>query len=280
MSRWTASLTAVLSVSLLASCGLGREPQRTLVRSEDNTLFTITDPRITESSGLAASTTHPGIFYTHNDKGSGPQLFALAEDGAVKAAIDLVGAPDDDWEDLSILPDGNVWIGNIGGSDPPGRDEVSLVWFREPETLTDGEQPWLSFRLTFEDGPHDSEALLIDPRDRRKYVVTKDSPVGGIYAAPPKLFKNKPSPLERIGDAPPNVTGGSFAPDGERFVLRNYRQAFIYTSFDDTDPVTVQLPQSAQGESIVLLEDGDLLVGSEGSPSDVVRVEVPESFDK
>ena len=277
MTPWAAPLSAVLTASLLAGCGLGQEPRRTLVRADDDRLLVINDPRITESSGLAASVKHPGVLYTHNDRGSGPQVFAVAESGAVEAVIELVGAPNEDWEDLTVIPGGNVWIGDIGGNEGAGRSEVSLVWFEEPGTLGDGQAEWLSFDLAYEDGPHDAEALLVDPRDRRKYIVTKDSPVGGIYAAPPRLKRNKPSPLERIGDAPPNITGGSFAPDGEGLVLRNYRQAFIYTALDDPDPVTVELPQSAKGESVILLEDGDLLVGSEGRPSEVVKVPVPET---
>lgn len=274
MNPWMAPVAAGLSVALLASCGLGRDPQRTLLRSEDDRFMVITDPRISESSGLAASTAHPDLYYTHNDRGSGPQLFALGEDGVVQAVIDLVGAPHVDWEDMTVLQGGNVWIGDTGGNEEP-RAEVSLVWFRETETVTDGEVPWLSFRLGYPDGEHDAEALLIDPRDRRKYLVTKDSPTGGIYAAPEKLKQGEVNPLERIGDAPPNITGASFAPDGESLVMRSYRQAFVYAAIDDTEPIVVELPQSAKGESIVLLENGDLLIGSEGSPSEVLRIPAP-----
>ena len=39
--------------------------------------FTIRDPRITESSGLAASRLHPGIYWTHNDSDDGPYLYAV-----------------------------------------------------------------------------------------------------------------------------------------------------------------------------------------------------------
>lgn len=37
----------------------GQEPDRD---------FTIEDSRVTESSGLAASRAHPGIYWTHNDQ--------------------------------------------------------------------------------------------------------------------------------------------------------------------------------------------------------------------
>src|SRR5205823_4060463 len=39
--------------------------------------FTIGDSRIAESSGLAASRTHPGIYWTHNDSSDGPYVYAV-----------------------------------------------------------------------------------------------------------------------------------------------------------------------------------------------------------
>lgn len=275
MTLWRAPFAAVLSAALMTGCGLGRAPQRTLVQTDADTVMVLKDPRIAESSGLAASAAHPGVFYTHNDKGSAPQVFAVTGDGTVEAVIDLPGAPSLDWEDMAVTLPGNVWIGDIGAGDGPGRSEVAVIWFREPAKLADGEVDWLSFRLAYEDGPHDAEALLVDPRDRRKYVVTKDAEGGGIYAAPARLKQGAVNPLERIADAPPNITGGSFAPDGGAFALRNSTTAYIYTALDDPDPVVVTLPQSAQGESILFLENGDLLVGSEGASSAVIRVPLP-----
>lgn len=40
------------------------------VAAEADQDFTIKDPRITESSGLAASRAHPGVYWTHNDQDS------------------------------------------------------------------------------------------------------------------------------------------------------------------------------------------------------------------
>src|SRR4051794_6987818 len=40
---------------------------------------------ITESSGLAASRKHPGVFWTHNDSGNGPYIFAITRDGHLLA---------------------------------------------------------------------------------------------------------------------------------------------------------------------------------------------------
>ena len=46
----------------------------------------------TESSGLAAARTRPGVFFTHDDSGAGPQLFSFSLDGSLAEAHDVSGA--------------------------------------------------------------------------------------------------------------------------------------------------------------------------------------------
>lgn len=233
--------------------------------------FVLEDPRIDESSGLAASLVHPDIYYTHNDRGSDPQVFAVSSTtGATEALLDL-DASAVDWEDIEVT-DSGVWVGDIGGGGAV-RATVSVVVFPEPVPLADGSPDGTEYELTYEDGAHNAEALLVDPASDQVYVVTKDPRGGAIYSAPEKLGPGE-NLLRRIAEAPPNVTAGSWAPDGPGFALRNYARAFVYDGLDDR-PRVVELPESPQGESLVLLEDGALLVGSEGSGSEVVRVEVP-----
>src|SRR6266542_2444324 len=60
--------------------------------------FTIKDPRITESSGLAASHLHPGVYWTHNDSADGAYLYAVdSGTGKTVATVTMtgVGAPRD-----------------------------------------------------------------------------------------------------------------------------------------------------------------------------------------
>jgi hypothetical protein len=79
------------------------------------------------------------------------------------------------------------------------------------------------------------------------------------------------------------VTGGAVAPDGRHLALRTYTDAYVWTlSGSDvvgalaTDPVRTALPDSPQGEAISFTADGTaLLVGSEGTPSDVTVVPLP-----
>ncbi len=74
--------------------------------------FTLKDPRITESSGLAASRAHPGVYWTHNDQDE-PRVFAVdSRTGETVATVTLrgVGKPRD-MEAVSVGPDGHVYVG-------------------------------------------------------------------------------------------------------------------------------------------------------------------------
>lgn len=265
-------LLVLTVLALPTACGLGSDPPAELDRGSAHVVeFTIQDPQIRESSGLAASQAHPGVYYTHNDMGWEPQVFAVSsETGETEAVLDL-GTAAVDWEDIAVT-DSGIWVGDIGGG-ATERSEVTVLTFPEPTTLEDGSPKVTEYTLTYDDGAHDAEALMVDPRSDQVYVVTKAPRGGTIYAAP-RVLAPGPNTLTRVDDAPPNVTAGSWAPDGSGFALRNYPRAFVYAGFTGP-PIVVDLPKSRQGESLVLLPDGDLLVGSEGRSSDVTRVRVP-----
>src|SRR6185312_12124692 len=82
----------------------------------DDEGFTIKDPRITESSGLAASRLHPGVYWTHNDSDDGPYLYAVdSATGDTVARITLTGIGEPrDVEAISIGPDNRIFVGDIG----------------------------------------------------------------------------------------------------------------------------------------------------------------------
>src|SRR4029453_3652398 len=90
------------------------------------------------------------------------------------------------------------------------------------------------------DGPHNAEALLVDPRSNRLYVASKQDEGGGLYQAPARLRGDRVNLLRRIAAVPPTGTDGAFAPDGRTFVLRTYLDAHVYTAqgkpLDTFDP--------------------------------------------
>jgi hypothetical protein len=232
------------------------------------------DQRITESSGLAASSVYDGVLYTHNDSGDEPRLFAVGPGVGTRATLRLPEASAVDWEDLAAGPGNSLWVADIGDNRSV-RAEVVVYRVTEPAQLVDTDLPSTAYRLRYPDGPHDAEGLLVHPRTGRVMVVTKELLGGGVYAAPARLPEEGTAVLRRVADAPPRVTGAAYAPDGASFVLRNYRSATVWAAPGE-QLGRVVLPAQRQGESVTYAPDGRaLLVGSEGTAAPIWRVPLP-----
>src|SRR3954454_20418778 len=83
------------------------------------TITTVKDKSISESSGLAASRLTPGAYWTHNDSGDGPFIYAFDTRGDSLGIFRVVGAQARDWEDMASGPGSErgksyLYIGDIG----------------------------------------------------------------------------------------------------------------------------------------------------------------------
>ncbi|MFC4562802.1 hypothetical protein ACFO4E_13125 [Nocardiopsis mangrovi] len=248
-------------------------------------LFRIEDPRIRESSGLAASRLHDGVYWTHNDSGDyGPDLYAVDETGATLATVTLAGTGVEarDWEAVAVGTgsDGDpaVYVGDIGDNFQGGWPNVRVYRFTEPDVLTDQTVDATTFTFTYEDGGRDAEAMMVDPRDGRLYVISKEV-AGGVYAAPADLDPEGTNTLTRVDSAPLFATDAAFAPDGRHYAVRTYWGATVYDAADGVPGRGVDrlnLPELDQGESMTFGHDGSaLLVGTEGPGSPVWRIPLP-----
>jgi hypothetical protein len=268
--RTAGLLLAVLVALALPAAAQEVEGAEVAVRLED--------PRILESSGLALSRRHPGVLWTHNDSGGGPQLYAVGSDGRTLATLTLAGVAARDWEAMAAGRDDRgrpaLFVGDIGDNQDLW-PEVAVYRVAEPARLRDATVPATRYRLRYADGPRNAEALLVDPRSNRLYVATKDPDGGGLYRAPARLRTDQVNLLQRVARVPPLVTDGGFAPDGRSLVLRDYQGAFVYTS-PGRRVAAFPLPPQYQGESLTVAADGQaVLVGSEGLHSEVWRVPLP-----
>ncbi|MFD5424255.1 WD40 repeat domain-containing protein [Streptomyces sp. NPDC127084] len=240
--------------------------------------FTIKDPRITESSGLAASRAHPGVYWTHNDQDE-PRVFAVdSKTGETVATITLkgVGKPRD-MEAISVGPDGDVYVGDIGDNLGGSWDHVWIYRFPEPRELKDATVRATQYTVRYADGPRDAEALMVHPKTGRVYIASKREGGGGLYEGPERLASSGTNVFRRIGEVP-WVTDGAFSPDGEELVLRSYFSArgYAWTGGRLGADHAVSAPLQGQSESVTYTSDGRaLMFGTEGEQSDVVRRELP-----
>ncbi|WP_336320880.1 WD40 repeat domain-containing protein [Streptomyces lavendofoliae] len=237
--------------------------------------FTIGDARITESSGLAASRAHPGVYWTHNDQ-DGPRVFAVdSRTGETVATITLrgIGTPRD-MEAVSVGPDGAVYVGDIGDNLDGSWDHVWIYRFPEPKRLRDQTVDAAQYTVRYADGPRNAEALMVHPVTGRVYIASKHEDGGGLYEGPARLSASGPNVFRRVGEVP-WVTDGAFSPDGGELVLRGYFSARAYAWKDGRPGAEKRLnaPIQRQSESVTYTVDGKaLMYGSEGTRSEVVRV--------
>lgn len=238
---------------------------------------------VTEASGLVVSATQPGIFWTHNDSGGTPTLYAFDAAGRPKATVAVTGAKAKDWEDLASGPfpgKKGTWLYPADiGDNKLSRESPCVYAIPEPKIGATESAPAIRLGVRYPDGPHNAECLLCDPRDGRLTIVTKEkSGVSGVYRFPARPMADnlltKVSTFKVPGISP-LVTGGSFRPDGKGVALVTYTHVIEMsgTEFWKSKPHITLQPMLQQLEAVAYARDGrSLWLTSEGEHAPLVKI--------
>ena len=264
-------------------------------------LCRLANRNIDESSGMACSRRNPGVFWTHNDSGSGPILYAFNKKGEDLGTFEIEGAKARDYEDIaSFSLDGKHYllVGDTGDN-AERRKGYTLYLVEEPEVpqgkgRVAGKAKLLqTIDFTFEGGSRDGESLAVDPTSRTIFVATR------TYSRKCEIFQ-LPLPTEppkrslvakHIATAKIKVGNAmDISPDGLRAVISSYWDGYEFTRKPGEDwatafrrtPRVIALPgrkERRKGESVAYGPDGKTLyLTSEGSacPLWEVPVEAPK----
>ena len=198
----------------------------------------VDDPRITESSGIAASRLEAGTLWTHNDSGGDARLFQLEADGALRRAVDVDLPRPTDWEDIcSFELDGQAWllVGDIG--DNGGRRRHVTLWLiAEPPAGATTATPARRIDVRFADGPRDCESLAFDPVTRQVILISKIDPrrdfegFAGVYVLDlSEASTKKPVVVDRAATLQLKIpTAADVSPDGRRCMVTTYGDVYVY----------------------------------------------------
>ncbi|XP_046356669.2 sushi, von Willebrand factor type A, EGF and pentraxin domain-containing protein 1-like [Haliotis rufescens] len=188
----------------------------------------VSDKRIHDASGLAASRKHPGYLYTHNDYHSAAAVYVLeASSSDLVATLTVKNAENYDWEDIAVGPCGEdtcIYIGDIGGHQS-GNDDVYVVnkiyRVKEPDHLKDAALH--ADVLEFDGNYEDAYTLLVDPGGALYVVSSDDDSV--LHHLPDNWGSSVLKEAETLhsieGPQEPwhNVWAGDISPDGSKLVL-------------------------------------------------------------
>ena len=253
-----------------------------------------------EASGLAVSRSEPDVLWTHNDRGNPAELHAVTVSGEVLGAWPVAGIDNIDWEDLSITGGGLLVIADIGDNGQR-RPSVLAHAVVEPDLTRPPENVELTTTVewTYPDGPHDAEALMIDPRMGQAAVVTKGEDAELYVTAGPALddevldeealsddeADGDPEVLLRVGTIweGVEVTAGAISPAGRLLALRTTEQLRVWQIGDgplDQMPswpsCRLDLDQK-RGEGLAFVDAERLVAIGEGKTSNIIEITLPPS---
>jgi hypothetical protein len=207
----------------------GREEKREARKAAEKGRFKlgrIDHKAITESSGLAASRQHPGVFWTHNDSGSGPFIFAITREGKFLAEYPVSTVRNTDWEAIAADDQGHLYVADTGNNELK-RDRALVYRLDEPDPAAAGpsgrgaslkvSQVW---RLKYPDKPFDAESLAI--YQGKGYVISKllTGKNAGLYSFD-LADSGEEIALQHVCDLPIRspVTDACISDDGKRLAV-------------------------------------------------------------
>lgn len=240
---------------------------------EPSQLATVSDPALTEVSGLAASARQPGVLWAISDSGAPAELVAIDLDGRALATVAVQGAENVDWEDLALLPrevgPDQLVIADVGDN-ARARSSVALYLVPEPD-VGGGETVAVAERwdLVWPDGPQDSEALVADPETGELLLFSKHL-LGGstVVRVPSTAGPRTTAELEVVGELETGlgeaVTAADVSRDGSAVAVRTYISLLVFDRAPGTTvadalagrPCRADAPPERQGETVTWLADG------------------------
>lgn len=229
---------------------------------------------LTESSGAAMSVAQPGVWFTINDSGNEPVLYALDTAGSDRGSWRITNARNRDWEALTTGPCGHgespadtppigqcVYIGELGDNGAK-HESVKVYRLAEPRAGRagfTGQATAVALTVRYESGPRDVEAMFAGP-DGSLYLISKrrlKNPAGGlrpalVFMIPADAWRRpERHAIARLIDSLPivpgsalgrQITGASLAPGGEAAAVRTYTQLYVFRADPATGRIRTTIP--------------------------------------
>lgn len=233
--------------------------------------------RLVECSGIDVSMAHDDLLWAINDRGNGPYLFALGDDGRDRGRVRVAKAQNRDWEGLETF----LWqdrpmilIADFGDNDRRHATHTLYV-VEEPvissERLHSSAVTPIAWRtvFTYPDHNHDAEGVAVDVMRKEVLIMTKRDDPPLLFALPLKppsgdrpLVARLVAALDRI--PPPSIedhrqpfgqfrsqpTALDLSLDGLQMVVLTYKHAYLFNRVPSrswrtivgTPPIVIQLP--------------------------------------
>ena len=241
---------------------------------------------ITEASGIVDSKMNAGFMWVHEDSGTPPRILLLKKDGTLSKSVEVDGATNIDWEDMSLAkgPDASldyIYVADFGDN-ARARSEYAIYRFPEPGSGVDVVHDADKIRFKYPDGAHDAEAMVVDNSSRDIYLITKSDNPSRIYKLPFPQNTSTVTEAISVGEMSfGGATAAAISPDGKEIIIKTYpavryfeRKAgeTIEAALKKT-PINLPYQLEPQGEAVAFAADNSgFYTISEKAFSSVVKL--------
>lgn len=188
-----------------------------------------------EASGLASSRLVTSRLYSHNDSGDLARAFVLDQQGIMQGTFSVDVPTPTDWEDMAAYLDGEgqaqLLFADIGDNNMV-RDSVRLVIAPDLDDYSGAPIAATVRDLSYEDGPHNAEALFVDERDQHAYLLTKASPPR-LYVVDLESEAEQWTFIAELSTFPAGFIPTAADMRAREIVVRSLSEAFIFLAPDD-----------------------------------------------
>lgn len=269
----------------------------------------VSNPALDEISGIEAA--GQGRFYVHNDEGKA-LLHVIDNQGLYLAAVELEGAKNRDWEDLTLIPraDERWLVGADIGDNQARYKSIRLYFAIEPRADANGRYPQTlkvahELKVRYPDGSRDCEALAYDASSEQILFMTKRDKPPRLYGLDVETALSQSSAvLSFLGEvptfSPPSAaemllggkkaqwlsqpTGMDISADGTLAAVLTYRSLYLYTretgeTWADAfqkSPREIPGPPGIYDEAVTIDEtENSVFVTTEKIPAPLYRLRLP-----
>ncbi|MEK6476711.1 hypothetical protein WJR50_04215 [Catalinimonas sp. 4WD22] len=243
----------------------------------------LSDDRIEEASGIAASSKVEDALWVHNDSGNDPELFLISTQAKILKTFYIKDIENRDWEDIALGPgpikgQTYLYLGEIGDNNTQYKEKY-IYRLAEPEVdsnagTVDTIKSVDIITFQYPESTQNAEALLIDPISKDIYIIAKNLENPAIYRLPfVQQDTTAIATLEKTGllniesKGPPNlVTAADISKDGLEVLVKTYGAIYYWkregeqtsiSSLLQTKPDTIAYVPEPQGEAITFTSEGD-----------------------
>ncbi|GJM59577.1 hypothetical protein PEDI_01290 [Persicobacter diffluens] len=246
---------------------------------------------VKESSGLAA---HNDLFFTHDDSGGKPVLFAFKND-----EVDLMGQvnfPEEvknvDWEDLAQDEDGHIFMGDFGNNNNNRKDLKIYryhIFSGEVETISFSYEDQLEFPPKKNKNKRfDCEAMLWARGKLYLFAKIRGGKQVKVYQLPDQAGEYVAREVFAF-KMREQITAADISPEKGQVALLSYGKVLLYyADFDQEDNLRMvpfyckRFVNSGQSEAILYLNEEELLITNEKGKVFLMNrrtlFEVPERY--